>query len=139
MKTQEYENFLAGLYNLVMGQCSPSLEERIKSHEDFEGAHLNGIALLVIVKTIMYSFEERRDLADSLDEVTKKFYSLKQGKYMSLQRYHELFVSEVEVLDEVGVAVAAPSLVKQITADNGRNGAPNADDRAQAKERALAV
>ena len=38
-KVQEYTNFRSGLYNLVMGQCTEALKERLKSHEDFVGAN----------------------------------------------------------------------------------------------------
>ena len=30
-----YNNFLATLYNLIMGQCTKALEDRIRSHADF--------------------------------------------------------------------------------------------------------
>ncbi len=39
-KVQHYTNFRAGLYNVVL----------LKSHEDFPGAHNNGVALLQIIK-----------------------------------------------------------------------------------------
>jgi hypothetical protein len=57
-KVQHYENFRAGLYNVVLGQCTEALEERLKSHEDFPPAHNNGLALLIIIKRLTYSFEE---------------------------------------------------------------------------------
>ena len=37
-ETDAYNDFLAHLYNLVMGQCTVGLEEHIKSHEDYESA-----------------------------------------------------------------------------------------------------
>jgi hypothetical protein len=49
-KVQHYTNFRAGLYNVVLGQCTEALEEQLKSHEDFPGAHNNGVALLQIIK-----------------------------------------------------------------------------------------
>ena len=48
-KAQEYDNFRAGLYNLVLGQCSEALEDRLKSHQDFHAAAHDGIALLKII------------------------------------------------------------------------------------------
>ena len=64
MKMQEYTNFRSGLYNLVMGQCTEALKERLKSDEDFIGANQNGIALLILIPSLLHTFEECRKLAD---------------------------------------------------------------------------
>jgi hypothetical protein len=139
VKQQAYENFRSGLYSVVLGQCTEALEEQLKSHDDFEAANQNGIALLTIIRTILYSFEEKRKLVDGLADVKETFYSFKQGKYMPLQRYHELFLAHVKVLDEVGVTIADESLIKAVGRANGRPVNPNAVDRAAAKEMALAM
>jgi hypothetical protein len=89
VKEQEYSNFRAGLYNVVFGQCSEALQDKLKSHSDFPSAYQDGIALLIIIKTLTYTFEERRKLADALCEIKEMFYSFRQGKHTSLQRYHE--------------------------------------------------
>jgi hypothetical protein len=74
-KIQHYQNFRAGLYNVVMGQCTEALEDRLKLHEDYPAANNDGIALLVIIKRLTYSFEERRKLVDALTDVKENFYS----------------------------------------------------------------
>jgi hypothetical protein len=55
---QHYANFRAGLYNVVLGQCTEALEERLKLHQDFPAAHNDRVALLQIIKQLTYSFEE---------------------------------------------------------------------------------
>ena len=85
VKAQEYSNFRAGLYNVVFGQCTEALQDKLKSHTDFPAAYQDGIALLVIIKTLTYTFEERRKLADALCEIKEMFYSFRQGKHTSLQ------------------------------------------------------
>ena len=102
---QEYTNFCSGLYNLVIGQCTESLKERLKSHEDFIDASQNSISLLVLICSLLHTFEERRKLADGLSDVKMAFYKLHQGKYMKLERYHELFLAQVDILNEVGVTI----------------------------------
>lgn len=131
-------NFRAGLYSLVLGQCSEAMEDRLRSHEDFPGAIQNGIALLAIIKTLLHTFEERRKLSDALAEVKSKFYSFKQGRSMSLQRYHELFLAQVEVLDQVGVTIADEALVNRIADANGHF-VPDDNDMAAVREQALAI
>ena len=138
MKMQEYTNFRSGLYNLVMGQCTEALKERLKSHEDFIGANQNGIALLVLIRSLLHTFEERRKLAEGLSDVKMAFYKLWQGKYMKLERYHEIFLAQVEVLDEVGVMVADTALVQHAAEQHGRD-EPVAADHEEAKQIALTI
>jgi hypothetical protein len=144
-KVQHYANFRAGLYNVVLGQCTEALEERLKSHEDFPTAHNDGVALLQIIKQLTYSFEEHRFiLADALTDVKENFYGFRQGRYMSLQHYHELFLAQVQVLDEVGVSIADEALVNDVAFRNGNVGPdgraiPDDADRASSREMSLAI
>ena len=119
-KTNVYRNFLAGLYNVVIGQCTEALKDKVKSHRDFEAADRNGLRLLTIIKAVTYTFEEQRKLADALTDVKETFYSMRQGRNQSLQRYHELFTSHEEVMESVRCSVADESLVNEVAADNGR-------------------
>jgi hypothetical protein len=102
--------------------CTEALEEQLKSHEDFPAAHNDGVALLQIIKQLTYSFEEHCFLADALTDVKENFYGFRQGRYMSLQCYHELFLTQVQVLDEVGISIADEALVNDVTVRNGNVG-----------------
>lgn len=137
-KAKEYSNFRSGLYNTVFGQCTEALQDKLKSHQDFHAADQDGIELLSLIKELTYTFEERSKLSDALCDVKENFYTFRQGRTMSLQRYHELFLSQVEVLEQVGVTVEDESLVESIAVNNMR-AVPNADDRAAAREQALAI
>ena len=137
-KVQEYPNFRSGLYNLVMGQCTESLKERLKSHEDFIGASQNGISLLVLIHSLLHTFEERRKLADGLSDMKMAFYKLCQGKYMKLECYHELFLAQVDMLNEVGVTIPDTALVQHMAEQHGR-GEPAAADHEEAKQIALTI
>ena len=48
-KLKVFANFRAGLYSLILGQCTDALQERLKSHQDYQAASQDGIALLVII------------------------------------------------------------------------------------------
>ena len=85
MKLQEYENFRAGLYSLVMGQCTEAMQDWLDSHQDFPVATQNGITLLAIIQTLIHTFEEKCEISDSLSNVKEAFYSFKQAKNMTLQ------------------------------------------------------
>ena len=137
-KVQEYTNFCSGLCNLVMGQCTESLKERLMSHEDFIGASQNGISLLVLIRSLLHTFEEHRKLADGLSDMKIAFYKLRQGKYMKLERYHELFLAQVDVLNEVGVTIPDTALVQHVAEQHGR-GEPAEADHEEAKQIALTI
>ena len=50
------EDFLVNLYNVILGQCTESLRDRLTSHEDFPTVRNDGIRLLKLIKSIMYSY-----------------------------------------------------------------------------------
>ena len=62
-KLKVFANFMAGLYSLVLGQCTDALQERLKSHHDFQTANQDGIALLVIIWSLIHTFEENHKLS----------------------------------------------------------------------------
>ena len=137
-KMKVFANFRAGLYSLVLGQCTDALQERLKSHQDYQTANQDGIALLVIIRSLIHTFEENLKLSDAIMDVKEKFYKFYQGRYMSLERYHELFLAQVEVLDEVRITVEDEALVREVALQNGREVA-NEDDRTEARSQELAI
>ena len=128
----------AGLYSLVLGQCTDTLQERLKSHHDFQTANQDGLALLVIIWSLIHTFEENHKLSDAIMDVKEKFYKFYQGRHMMLEHYHELFLAQVEVLDEVGITVEDGTLVTEVAQQNGRE-VPNDDDRTEARSQELAI
>ena len=68
-KEAEYASFRAGLYTIVFGQCTEPLKDKLKVHPDFAGADQDGIALLKIIKLILYSFEEATHEEDELNDL----------------------------------------------------------------------
>ena len=59
---------------------------------------------------------------------------------MSLQRYHELFLNQLEVLEEVGGKIADDELAIVVAQENRRkNGVPTSEDWAEPRERILAL
>ena len=137
-KLKVFANFRASLYSLVLGQCTEALQERLKSHHDFEIASQDGIALLVIIRSLIHTFEENRKLSDAIMDVKEKFYKFYQGRHMTLERYHELFLAQVEVLDEVGITIEDDALTIEVANHNGRE-VPNGDDRVEARNQELAI
>ena len=136
-ETNAYNDFLAHLYNLAMGQCTVGLEDHIKSHADYESASQNGIALLQIIKQLTYSFEDRRKLADALCEVKEGYYRMRQGEHKTLQD-HERFKNHMAMMEEVGASFANTIHIGEIALKNGRTTA-NSNDIDMAMKEAIAV
>ena len=113
-KLKVFVNFRASLYSLVLGQCTDALQEHLKSHHDFQNTNQDGIALLVIIRSLIHTFEENLQLSDAIMDVKEKFYKFYQGWHMMLERYHELFLAQVEVLDKVGITIEDDALVTEV-------------------------
>jgi hypothetical protein len=75
-RVQVYKNFRSSLYNLVLGQCSDALQDKLKSHRDFSACNQDGIALLIIIKALTHSFEDQLFLPDATATVVREFYGL---------------------------------------------------------------
>ena len=137
-KLKVFANFRVGLYSLVLGQCTDALQECLKSHHDYQATSQDGIALLVIIRSIIHTFEENWKLSDAIMDVKEKFYKFYQGRHMTLEQYHELFLAQVEVLDEVGITIEDDALVMEVAGQNGR-AEPNDDDHSEARCRILGL
>ena len=138
-KLKVFANFRVGLNSLVLGQCTDALQEHLKSHHDYQAASQDGIALLVIIQPLIHTFEENRKLSNAIMDVKEKFYyKFYQGRHMTLERYHELFLAQVEVLDEVGITIEDKVLVVEVAGENGRV-EPNDDDQREAQDQELAI
>ena len=66
-------------------------------------------------------------MSNALTEIKASFFKLCQGRNMKLEKYHELFQAQAEVLDEVRITIENESWVNLIAQDNGRV-IPNAND-----------
>ena len=82
------------------------MKDKLKSHPKFTAAHQNGIALLKLIKTILYSFKEASHEEDELMVMKRAFFPVTQGNNMSLQQYYELTLGHAAVLEELGVMIA---------------------------------
>ena len=137
-KMTVFANFRVSLYSLVLGQCTDALQECFKSHQDFQTANQDGIVLLVIIWSLIHTFEENRKLSDAIMDVKEKFYKFYQGRHMMLEQYHELFLAQVEVLEEVSITIEDDALATEVAHHNGRE-MPNEDDRIEAWSQELAI
>jgi hypothetical protein len=135
-----YNDFRAGLYSTVLGQCTEALRAKLEAREEFAATSQDGIALLRLIRTVTHTFEqERSNLANEVNKMKGKFYSLRQGKYEGLLQYHRKFESLVNAMESVEVSFAEPCMIKKVAESHGRTlqGATNAD-KEEARQQILA-
>eukprot|EP00934_Nitzschia_sp_Nitz4_P008987 Nitzschia sp. Nitz4//scaffold353_size16344//11151//16190//NITZ4_008865-RA/size16344-processed-gene-0.13-mRNA-1//1//CDS//3329548925//8977//frame0 len=140
-KIDHYNDFRTGLFSVVMGQCSASMKDRVKSHQDYPQVNQSqdGVQLLSIIEKVLHTFEARQKIDVALDEIEEAYYLLKQGKDTPLQKFHETFKGQVQVMEDVGITFANQALVDAIAKANGRASNPSNADREEAKQRAIAT
>jgi hypothetical protein len=136
-KTQAFQDFKAGLYSLVYGQCTPALEEKIQASPDFANARGDGIALLVIIRTVMNQFEESTtNTFLGCRQLLKKFYMLKMGRDETVARYHEKFSTSAKVLEDMGISIVSKRALETVCA-NAQT--PTVAEREDAYQKSLAI
>jgi hypothetical protein len=138
-RLKAFQNFRSGLYSLVFGQCSDALQDKLKSHRDFEASRQDGIKLLIIIKSLTHTVEEQLYLPDATASVIKDFYTLRQRKFESLQAYHQRYLAQVQVLQEMGIRLVPSTIVDYVADKNGHQGIVLAADRTEANELYLAT
>ena len=52
VKAAKNTTFRAGLYNVVIARCTETLQDKLKSHPNFEAAHQDKITVLTINKAM---------------------------------------------------------------------------------------
>ena len=127
-KEAQYASFRAGLYTIVFGQCTKPLKDKLKVHPDFAGANQDGITLLKIIKLMLFSFEEASHKEDELNDLKRAFFSFQQRNNMLLQKYHELYVGQVTVLNELGVTIADIAVAIKVANEKGHGNLPMEQD-----------
>jgi hypothetical protein len=131
-------------YALVWGQCSEALREKVKAHKDYAKAHEKGsvIELLKVVKTEMFTFQTQKYGPQAMHEAKRRFYMLRQEKYISVQQYYETFVNTVEVIEHCGGDIGVDrSLVTEMLGGHDRSIASSSilvDAEQKAKDKYLA-
>ena len=141
-----FEDFRAGLFNIVMGQCTEGLEQKIRSHEDFEEAEQDGIALLLIVRSITHAFEDRTNRAHQIVKLKNKLKGFQQGS-LPLIHYHDQFLSRVEALKHLGATFYEQAVVEQVMTERleedsdeeDEDNVPTDEDREKAAEMSIAI
>ena len=74
---------MIGLYNIVLGQCSPRMKDELESNKKYEAISKNDdlVGLLKLIKVTSHQFTTNRSLEECLDEATVKIMTYQQGDH----------------------------------------------------------
>ena len=61
-QVEVYQNFLAGLFNLLLGQCTKILKDKLWAHPEYDEINQtqNGIQLLALIKQLTFTYDDNR-------------------------------------------------------------------------------
>ena len=89
------ELLLGQVFAIVLGQCSPTVVDRLKANADWNAVN-NGndlMGLLRLIRTSMYTGATSKNPIQSLLEAQTKFFSFRQGSRMSNAEYLRNFTA----------------------------------------------
>jgi hypothetical protein len=94
-----YNSNKSKAYALIWGQCTKPLQEKIKSHTDYENK-IKGdpIQLLQLINSLSISYMQDRYQMAIISETYKSLFNCKQGEDESLSDYKSRFESSRDIL-----------------------------------------
>jgi hypothetical protein len=97
------------IYTIVWGQCSPMVQSKVESFDEFEAksGDCDCVWLLKEIQGITHRFEGTRNVFISLDDAWSSYYSYRQGNKQTLHDYLKEYQGLVQVLEHYGSALGA--------------------------------
>jgi hypothetical protein len=92
------------LYNIVWGQCSKLMRNKLCAVQNFQKIETDGdvTALFKEIRGISHQLESNTSVYDSLDEAKRRFYLYKQGDEEPNAKHLQNFKTMVEVIEHFG-------------------------------------
>ena len=75
------EENIQNLYSVIWGQCTEAMKSKVESQPNYKTAHEvnDGIALLMMIRNVSYSFESQKYLPLVIFETKWHYFNMKQG------------------------------------------------------------
>ena len=88
-------------YALILGQCSKTIRDRIKAHEQWVNTSSNALGLLCLIQQSLYQRATRRQETHTLIEAEIALMHFRQSERMSNSNYLEKLRDLVEVYEHL--------------------------------------
>ena len=116
-ETRKMQLALKALYGVILGQCSPNVEARLKiatAGQKWEEAG-NCAKLLATLQQITMNYDHQRNKFLMMNKHIKEFYAYKQKEDQDIHDYKEVFDVMVENIEQFGGCVCYhPVFIKDI-------------------------
>lgn len=122
-RKEEFENNRCNVFSIVLGQCSDSLQSKLKGQDGWEAMYEENDLqkLMKSVKVWMLNTEGSRCPTAAADAALAALYRLRQNRYESLDEYRKRFTAATEVLEHIDVNLqkALVGLADKCLKENG--------------------
>ena len=118
--TKDLEEHVKTLYNLVWGQCSESMQQKIESMDTYQSMYQSndGIALLIAIKNTSYDYQSQKYRVESIMDANYRLMTLHQNN-LTTQQYYEQFSNALAVYIHCGGSIEPDPGVLQYAAAKG--------------------
>jgi hypothetical protein len=102
-KVEEYERERTKLFRLIMGQCSPTLRDKLESMPEFPGLEDtdNFIGLLGLIHDLVYSTDSGQYQYWKMQAAMTKLLGMKQESKEPIMSFAERFLTQVEATESL--------------------------------------
>ena len=113
-KKDKYRDYKAKVFTIIIGQCDPSMRNKIEHFKGFSKAETtcDVIELLRIIKDIAFDANEKKYPAQQVVLALKTLASVGQYEKEELVDYFKRFISSVEVLNRSVERITVDKKVK---------------------------
>lgn len=114
-----YQNFMAGLFNLLMGQCTELLKDKIMACAEYDEINRaqNGILLLGLIEQITLTYDNnRRYKIEARDDFKSTYYSLEKEKCQSVADFYRIFKAHMSASNEIGMTLYDKVTLNEVAA-----------------------
>jgi hypothetical protein len=134
------ESSTRAIYAIVWGQCSPMMQSKLESLDDFnlKSTECDCVWLLKEFQGITHRFEGTRNIFISLDNAWGNYYAYRQGN-QTLHEYLKAFQALVQVLEHYGAALGAETPYQESVQDRIKAESPGLSDAEYSKKSAAAA
>jgi hypothetical protein len=103
------ESNARAIYAIVWGQCSPMMQFKLESLDDYEARSdaCDCAWILKEIQGITHRFEGTHNVFISLDDAWSNYYAYRQGNRQTLHEFLKDYQGLVQVLKHYGVALGA--------------------------------
>ena len=130
------EDNVKTLFNLVWGQCTESMQQKIESLDNYTTMEEenDGIALLVAIKNTSYNYQSQKYRIETVNEALYRLMVLRQNQ-ATPQQYYEQFTNMLAVYVHCGGSIEPdPGCLEYIAGVEGWVAPYTAEQKASVRE-----